>query len=193
MKKNDKTRTNKWKIYLAIVGVIVGIDLAVSVLSTVVSYPTADHRQTAQQLNDLNQRGMNGEDIFKITESKEYKSLSSSPNNVYTNWALGLTFLLQAIIFVTVIFQVYRYLRKRLITEHPVGITVLLYSLALLVTMIPTYVFTEWFTGVKANEITMIVTLIAAPFTVLLSVLITFLVAKIAEWQYNRSHGFLAD
>ena len=191
--KRSKNIQPKWKVYLLATLLMFGVQGAVSVLSVVVSYPTAEHRSVSSKISNYSTEMMKADDGMKTYESQEYKDLNASPENVYTNWALGLTTAAQFVLFVVVIFGLYRYLRKHRVSTHAVRVTVLLYMLSSLLATVPTWLFNTWYTGSVIDELVLFVLLAGAPFMIGFSVLVTFLVAKLAEWHYNRSHGFIAD
>ena len=193
MSVNRKNIQPKWKVYGVIVAILFGVQAAASVLSVVASFPTEAHRSVNRQITDYSPEMFSSDDGMKMLVSKEYKALNDSPENTYTQWALGLTTLAQFVLFIVMIFGAYRYLRKNRITSHAVRATVLLYLLATALVTVPTWLFNNWYTGTTVDELVLLVLLAGAPFMIGGSILVTFLVAKLAEWHYNRSHGFVED
>ena len=184
----------KWKIYIILITIITVGTLAFNVLTSYAIYPTAEHRRIGQELATLDEKAFNPDnDYSKIVNSEQYKELISSREAVYTTrMAIGVG-VLSAIIGVAVIVALYRYLRRNHITSKPIGATVLIDTAATALIMVPSMFINELVTGIKNEPITMIMFLIAVPFAVGFSAIITFAIAKITEWYYNRSHGFIEE
>lgn len=193
--KTNKKKVSKWKVYLLLTLAVTVAFSAMSVVSTVVSYPTAAHRNTAAELSKLTNKAWDedSDDGMKIFESKEYKQLESSQYTSYSNIMNAVTTVAQLIAGVVIIFAIYRYLRRNILTNSPVSATVGINVVGGMLLTFPVILFSEWYTGSITSDITWIMILIALPFALVIGGLITFLITKIAEWQYNRSHGFLAD
>lgn len=187
-----KSKTAKWKIYFAAIGLIASVTLLFSIFTTYVTYPTDAHRKVAQELAKQDAKALSpNADYAKIIASKEYKELLATQENVYTTrMAIGSS-ILSTVISVAMVVALYRYLRRHEITENPIGVTVLLDAVAMALTMLPIIFIGEWITGIKTEALVMIGLLIAVPFAVGFNALITFIIAKITEWYYDRSESKL--
>jgi len=192
--KVRKPKMTKWKIYSALIALIVVFTLGFTALTTYVTYPTVEHRHVGQQLAKLDAKAFSlGEDYSKISNSKEYRGLIDSQESVYTiRMGIG-SGVLSAIVSVAIIVALYRYLRRNRITSKPIMATVLIDAAASALTIIPAIYIGQAISGIQNEPITMIMLLISAPFAVGFGALITFVIAKITEWYYNRSHGFIEE
>ncbi len=184
----------KWKLYTGLIALITVGTLAFNVLTAYVSYPTAEHRRIGQELTTLDAKAFNPDnDYEKIVNSDHYKELVNSQEAIYTTRMTFGVGALSIVIGVAVVVALYRYLRRNRITSKPIRATVLIDTAATALIMIPTIYISELVTGIKNEPLTMILLLISLPFAVGFSALITFAIAKVTEWHYNRSHGFIEE
>jgi Kef-type K+ transport system membrane component KefB len=194
--KLAQNMTSKWKIYSGLVLLIAIGMLGYNVITVYVSYPTQKHREVARQITELDRRAygspsdQNPEGILK---SAEYQTLQKSSENQYSSRSGIASGILGLILYVGVVATTYRFLRKHLVTRKPVGATVLINMVAATIVAAPTLYITQWIMGTGIDPLMGLLLLAALPFTVVFSVIITFIVAKITEWHYSRSHGFGED
>ena len=187
---------SKWKVYTVLALLIAVGTFAFDAGTMYASYPTAKHREVARDISTLDNKAFSlagKQDPNVILESDEYKTLQATTENAYSTRMGIASGVLGVILGIAVVVAVYRYLRRNVITRKPVGATVLINTLAAVIVAVPTLYLTPWLTGVKIDMITGLLLLAALPFALAFGMLITFLVAKIAEWHYNRSHGFIED
>ena len=187
-------KTKKWKIYIVLISLIAAITLGFSALTGYVSYPTTEHRKVGQELAKLDAKAFSLDgDFDKVVNSDRYKELTGSIEAIYTTrMAIG-SAMLSAIISVAIVVAVYRYLRRNHITTRPIGATVFIDTTATALVMIPTIYIGELVTGIKNDPLTMILLIISLPFAVVFSAIISYIIARITEWHYNRSHGFIEE
>lgn len=194
--KAQKAKVAKWKLYSGLIALIAVVTIGFTALTAFVAYPTAEHRKVGQDIAELSNKMYSANDpaaMDKIAKSDEYKDLMNSKENVYTT-RMGIgSGVLSAIISVSIVVALYRYLRRNLITTKPVGATVLIDTIAVAIITIPTIFIGEAITGIKTEPLVMVMLLVSLPFVVGFSALITYVIAKIAEWHYNRSHGFIEE
>jgi len=192
--KVRKPKMTKWKIYATLVAIITAGTLAFTALTAYVTYPTAEHRRVGQELSKLDAKAYSlNEDYAKVAESKEYRELIESQESTYTiRMGIG-SGILSMVLSVAVIVAVYRYLRRNRITNRPVRATVFIDMATTALTVLPTLYIGEAITGIKTDSMAMVMLLVSLPFVIGFSALITLLIAKIAEWHYNRSHGFIEE
>jgi hypothetical protein len=194
--KKAVKRQSKWKVYTALTLLIAAGTLAFDAGTMYASYPTEKHREVARKISALDTKAYSltsTQDPSVVLESDEYKTLQATTENVYsTRMGIG-SGVLGVILGVAVVVAVYRYLRRNLITRKPVGATVLINTLAAVAVAVPSVLLTPLLTGMKIDTITALLLIAALPFALAFGMLLTFLVAKIAEWHYNRSHGFIED
>jgi len=191
--KTRKAKMAKWKVYSALIALVAAVSFGFTVLTTFVTYPTDAHRKVAQELSVLDKEAFSSNKYEKIMKSDKYKDLANSRENVYTIRMGIASGILSAIISVAIVVALYRYLRRYHITAKPVGATVLIDTVATAIVMLPAMYIGELLTGIKTDPLMMIMLLIGVPFAVAFSALITFVIAKITEWHYNRSHGFIEE
>lgn len=189
-----KRPVKKWKLYGTLIGAITAVTLLFSAFTTYVTYPTAEHRKVGQELAKFDAKLFSlDENYAEVTKSKEYKDLQTTQENVYTS-RMGIgSSVLSAMISVAIVVALYRYLRRNNITPKPVSTTVLIDAAAMAIIMLPTIYIGELITGIKTEPLMMVMLLIATPFAVGFNALITFVIAKITEHFYNRSHGALEE
>lgn len=191
--KVNKPKVAKWKLYSGLVALIAAVTFGFSVLTVFVSYPTAEHRRVGQEIAKIDDKALTSENFEKLINSDRYRELSRSTENNYTKRMSIGSGILSMIINVAIVVALYRYLRRHYITTKPVGVTVLIITIAGAIEMLPSIYASEFITGIKTEPFMMVALLIAAPFAIGFSALITFLIAKITEWHYNRSHGFVEE
>lgn len=181
----------KWKFYALLVVVISIGWIGFTAGTMFAAYPTQAHRDVSQKLTEMTQKAVTDEKAFaKLQSSEEYKTLESSTENIYsTRMSIGAG-VLNMIIGIAVIVGVYRYLRRHRITARAVRATVWINVAVMILTTLPTLYISQLLTGAKIDSLTTILLLAATPFAILFEALLTLLVAKIAEWHYNRAHGF---
>ena len=179
----------KWKLYAFLITLITVGTLVFNVLTAYVTYPSAEHRRIGQELATLDSKAFSpNSDYEKIVNSDKYKDLTRSREAIYTTrMAVGVA-ALSTIIGVAIVVALYRFLRRNHITTKPIRATVLIDTVATALIMISAILISEPITGIKNEPITITMLLIAVPFAVGFSALITFMITKITERYYNRSH-----
>lgn len=197
MKKKSQN-PSKRNIYTLLIVILSVLTLAISAMTLWIAHPTSQHRQTAQSITRLSDKALTSSELKTsdtIFNSKEYKDLADSPENKYTMNA-GIATSIMALILsgVTTVF-VYRYLRSVRVTKDPVSVTVWLSVVVGLITYFPGIYLSGFVTGFSSvgSGAQLIFSLIALPFAILISALFTYVVAKITDNIYNRSHGFIED
>lgn len=185
----NKPKIVKWKLYTALVVGISVLTLGFSAITTYTAYPTAEHRATAQKLAALDKKALSSGDIEKVRESSEYKELAGARENIYTTrMAIGSS-VLSAVIGVAIVVALYRYLRRNEVTESPIAATVVIDTAASVVIMLPSIFIGEFITGIKTEPMMMAMLLVSMPFAAGFSALLAYIIAKVTEGHYNRSHG----
>lgn len=191
MTNSKGTKVSKLKTYIAIIAVVLGITFSASVVSSIATYPTSEHRQNARELSVMDSKLFNGEISPEILDSEEYKSLSNNTYGQYSAIAGIVVLVLQFGLMVYVVGAIYRYIRTRRLTNHTAWVTTLLYSVAGIIAMAPTLLFDNWYTGYPLPSAGMLILTVVA--AVIFGTLITYLVARIYQWYYNRKHSFIVD
>ncbi|MGB3945764.1 MAG: hypothetical protein WBK76_02910 [Candidatus Saccharimonadales bacterium] len=183
----------KWKVYTFLIALITVGTVAFNVGTSFVSYPTQKHRSVSASINEISQQAMSDGDPAAVFESEQYKSLEATTENVYsTRMGIG-SGVLAIILNIAVTVALYRYLRRHAITSRAVGATVFISLAVAVLSMAASFVYSNWFSPMEMNEMLALTLLAALPFAIAFSALFTFLIAKVAEWHYNRSHGFIED
>ena len=183
----------KWKVYTLLTLLIIGVTLAFDSGTLLASYPTEKHREVSRSLSALNNKVFSSGDPEKILESKEFKALEATPENTYSTRMSLASAALSVIMGIGIVAATYRYLRGNRITSKPIAATVLINTAASFVLIVPSLYMTEWLAGATVEAELLMLMLLGAPFALAFGVLITFLIAKVTEWHYNRSHGFIED
>lgn len=181
----------KRRTYASIIGFVLAANILISALIVVINYPTEAHRTTARQLNELSMTMLNGSDFTQVMETEEYKKLTASPENSYSNTSAGYLLVFNAIASVAIIGGVYYYLRKRRITTKIIGATVLLVSLGQLLPLVLTQYGTAWYLGTQMPGIGPIVFMLFIG--LVMAPLVIALITRIFDWYYNRKHSFVID
>ncbi len=183
----------KWKVYILLTLLITAVTLAFDFGTLVASYPTAEHREVSRQLSDLNNKVFTSDNPEAGIESEEYKAIEATPENTYSMRMSMASAALSVVMSVGIIVLTYRYLRSNMITRKPITATVVINTIVAFVLIVPSYYMSQWLAGTTVESELMMLMLIGAPFALAFSVLITYVIARIAEWHYNRSHGFIED
>ena len=188
----------KRKIYTLLIIALSIFTLTLTALTMFAIHPSAGHRQTAISLARLDEKATTAQDTRvadEIYNSKEYKDLINSPENKYIVNTGIVTFAVGLILTAMVTIIIYRYLRKIRITRDSVSVTVWLSVVSGLITYFPGLYISSLIAGpvslVTGTQI--VFSLIALPFAILFSAIFTYIVAKITDNFYNRSHGFIED
>lgn len=177
----------KWKIYSVLILLVAAVSLGFTALTAFVMYPTSEHRQVGQELAALDTKSISSGDYKAVANSDKYKELASSYENTYTT-RMGIgSSILNAIISVSIVVALYRYLRRNRITPRPIRTTVFVDSAAMALMIIPSMYIGQLITGIQTEPFLMVMLLISAPFAVAFNALIAFVIARFAEWHYNRS------
>lgn len=192
--KKPLSKQPKWKIYLLLTLLIAVGTTAIDFGTMLASYPTEKHREVSRRMSELDNKAFGeGNNQDSILESDEYKTLQASNEFTYSlRMSMG-SAALAIIIGIAIVVATYRYLRRNLITRKPVGATVLINTLAAVLIAVPSVYMTQWLTGATVDPLVVMLLLAAAPFAIAFGALLTFIIAKITEWHYNRSHGFIED
>lgn len=194
MSTKRKNIQPKWKIYLILTLLIAAGTTALDFGMMLVSYPTDKHREVSRSLARLDSEAFSaGQDMTKVLESDKYLSLKNSTENAYSTRMSIASGIVSVVIAVSITVAMYRYLRRHNITRRAVGATVLISVLATFISAIPGIYMTQWLTVDSLDPIVIIMMIAATPFAIGFVALASFLIAKAAEWHYNRSHGFMED
>lgn len=189
-KKLDPAKT---KLFGILTGIFLAVSLGSSVLTTVIAYPTAGHKQIAAEFTEINNRIFTDPNLNIVT-SPEYQRLSDHPNTKYSDRVNLIGGIVSLLAWIATIVFGYRYIRKYRLVKHPVRTIVLAQALAVALTIIPTELIMRSLTGIvspfASDALSMTVMIISAT---LISTLMAWVIAKITEWQFNRSHGFIED
>jgi hypothetical protein len=188
-----KENNLKVKVFGMLAGLFLAVTLLLSVLTTVIAYPTASHKQVAKEFTQLNNAAIQGGDLT-ITNSPDYKRLSTRAETKYSDTVNGVATVVQFLCWVATVVYGYRYLRKYRLVNHPVRTIAFAEALAVGLTVVPIERFMKWYAGIEStfSSDPFILTIMIIT-TTLISLFVTWIFAKIAEWQYNRSHGFIEE
>ena len=183
--KNGNKAT--WKIYGVLILLVAAVSLSFTALTAFVMYPTSEHRQVGKELATLDSKSISSGNYKVLAKSDKYKELASSYENTYTT-RMGIgSSILNAVISVSIVVALYRYLRRNQITPKPIRVTVLVDTAAMAIMIIPSMYIGQLITGIQTEPFLMVMLLISAPFAVAFNALIAFVIARFAEWHYNRS------
>lgn len=196
--KKKSIEQSKRKVYTTLIVILSVLTLFLSAATVWIAHPTSQHRQTAQSITNLSEKAFASPDATaseQILNSKEYKDLIASPENTYTtNASIATTVALFIASAIATVF-VYRYLRKIRITRDAVGVTVWLTVIVGLVTYYPGLYISGLVAGPSSisNGAMFLISLAVLPFALVFSALLTYVVARITDNFYNRTHGFIED
>ncbi len=192
--KKPLNKQPKWKIYLVLTLLIAVGTTAIDFGTMLASYPTEKHREVSRRISELDNKAFgSGDKQDSILESDEYKTLQASNELTYSLRMSMASAVVASVVGIAIVVATYRYLRRNLITRKPVGATVLINTLAAFLVAVPSVYMTQWLTDAAVDPLVILLLLAAAPFAIALGALLTFVIAKITEWHYNRSHGFIED
>lgn len=193
MKAKRKNIQPKWKVYILLTVAIAVGTIALEAGMMLASYPTQQHREVASKITELDNKSFGSQNPDAILNSQEYKKNQDSIENVYsTRMGFG-SGALSVIINIAIVVATYRYLRRNLVTRKPIGATVLIVTIASLLTAVPSFYLSSFLIGSNLSPVMLLLLAASIPFAIGFSVLATFLVAKATEWHYDRSHGFIED
>lgn len=188
-----KINDTKLKTYGILTALFVVVGLGLTILTSVIAYPTQSHKQVGAALAEINNTAFRDGDV-NITTTPEYKRLNEHQNTVYSNWVGGIGTFVQLVVWVVMIVLAYRHLRKYRLAKNPALAIGFIGAVTAVLTIIPSDLFIRAYAGIAppfGYELPIVIITIVMTF--LFSLLVTWLVAKIVEWKYNRSHGFIED
>ncbi len=196
IRKQPKNRWSAWGILLAIY--MVG-SLGIYALSGIVSFPTQAHREVASEYNELSAKVWEQEDVTKALENPRLKALESSSETRYSGIATITTTIVHFVAWVVFVGLAFNYLRKNRIGREQAMAVALIEAVGTVILMLP-MLFLAPYVGYPENTYTFIPgidpvvgTLIGMPFAFIFSILITYLVARIFQWRYDRKYNFAVE
>lgn len=181
---NTTKHPSKMKTYLAIIGITVAVMTTTSILGTFISYPTQQHRITAQRLDELNRTMANDP-----TGNTEAIKLANSSEATYSATASMISSFVQLVIYITLTGLIYNYIRRHNLsrTNRGVGMTTALLTLGAVGSIILTYYPLSLLTGVPLSlDAWLVVGLIGVA---IFNIIFTFIIALIFEYSYNKQHS----
>jgi hypothetical protein len=189
-KKNNNSPV---KTFGALVGLFLVVGLGLSILTTAIAYPTASHKQVAKEFTQLNNTAFRNGDLG-ISTSSDYKRLSTKAETKYSDTVNGVGTVVQLLVWAAMVVYSYRYLRKYRLVKHPVRAIAFAEGVGVGITILPMELFLRGYAGIESTfsyePFALAVMMIS---TILISIAMTAIIAKIVEWQYNRSHGFIEE
>lgn len=185
------SKLKKLKVFGLLIALFLITSLGLSILVSALAYPTDSHRETAAKIADLSDAAFKSGD-FDAMGSPEFKALNEHPNTEYSNMVTGIGTAAQLALWIATIVIAYRYIRKHRLLKNPVWIIAAAEAVAAVASVLPNELFLRAYAGVSsvfAYEFPYVIFTLGMTFV--MSMLLTAVVAKIADWQYNRTHGFV--
>lgn len=186
-----KTDIMSFKAFGLLLGLFLALNIGLGMLTTAIAYPTQGHKEVGAKLATLTNEAFTSSN-FALTETAEYKTLNEHPDSQYSNLVNGIGTGVQLLAWLALVVFAYRYVKKRNLIEYPVLTVVVASGLASALTIIPMEWFMRTYAGIESIfTYTSPVMLVTAAASFVWGMLLTWLVVKIAEWFYNRKHGFV--
>lgn len=197
-KRVVKQPKSKWLVWTALLGLFTMVSFGLYAVSGVSTYPTDKHRQVASEYADLSAKVWEQKDVAKALENPRLKELESSPEMAYSNIAgIGIG-IVQFVIWVALVGFAFNYLRKNRIGKEQVRAIALIDATSTVLLMIPLLLLAPYFGYPKQTSLIPGVdpiasALITMPFVFLFSALITYIIARIFRWRYDRKYNFAVE
>lgn len=195
-----KKPLDKWSIYGILLAIFTLGSFALWALSGLVAYPTAAHREVDVKIAELTEKAWAQGDLTKMDEvfqSPEMVGLLDTPEAKYTSTVNLVAGILQIVIWVAVVGIAYNYLRKKRIGKDQAKTVALINGVSALITFPLTFILAGVFYPASMTSIpgidNAIVIIAGLPFVFGFSVLLTYVVARIFQWRYNRKYNFAVE
>ncbi|HEY0964859.1 MAG TPA: hypothetical protein VGE13_00055 [Candidatus Saccharimonadales bacterium] len=197
-KRVRKQPMNRWSAWGIILAIFMAMNLGLYAASGLIVHPTEAHRKVATEYSELSTKAWEQEDVMKAFENPKLKALESSPEMAYSNMAMMATTLVQIVVWVAFVGVAFNYLRKNRIGKVQAMAVALIDAIGTVVLMIPLLLLSPYFGYPESSMMIpgidpIIGTLIAMPFAFIFSILITYLVARIFQWRYDRKYNFAVE
>lgn len=181
------------KVYLAIVGISTAILLAISIVGTVATYPTEQHRTVARQEQSIIDQHGGGALNVDALNSREYTDLANSPQATYSSVANGIVSFVQFILYCILLGLVYNYLRRKNVspTRRALGATVFLVALSSQISSILLLLPMHWLLTQPISWGIWTIPLYLLTFATSLG--LSFIIVWLFERDYNKRHSFTVD
>jgi hypothetical protein len=190
MSKVPNNKSNTVGICSVIIVLVAIIGIVTSSVSMLATYPTPNHRTVIRQFNELNRKAQQG-DFKKVLESAEYKELQATPEMSYSVTASIIATIIETILGVAIIGYIYYYLRRSRLVKKATAATTWLYVLGSSL-VIPVVVYLESAVVTqRPPELVDTILIIIANLTI--GTAITYLVARLFKWNYDRKHSFAVE
>lgn len=196
VRKQPRSRWSAWGILLAI---YMAGSLGLYAASGIASFPTQAHRDVASEYSKLSAKAWEQEDVTKALEDPKLKALESSPETKYSGIATIATTIVHVVAWIVFVGLAFNYLRKNRIGKEQAMAVALIEALGTVILMLPMLFLTPYVGypkdpyGFIPGIDPVVQTLIGMPFAFIFSVLITYLVARIFQWRYDRKYNFAVE
>lgn len=162
-----------------------------TVLSSVVAQPTAAHRDVARQMSQLAAKSFDFQALPTDAQLKELADknaeLATSPEGRYISSVQTISMILQFVASILIIIVSYRHLRTKRVAKDPVLATVLVFTVANIVSLIVSYVFNHFYIAASFNVSGLAILVFINFF---LSLIFAYIIAKILDNRYVKNHSF---
>lgn len=173
---------------LKLIGIIVAIELCVGIASTIITYPTENHKAVSREMSSLQ---LNTDQGMSTDPQNRYNQLFSSPTGQYIEKAGIITGAIQILTSIAMMAVLYTQIRKRRLSGDPVSSTAISYVLVVLVVAPLGTLINDLYIGQTTMQfLPFLASLLGGS---IFTFLIAYLVATILHGRYNRKHSFVVE
>lgn len=195
-----KIPLDKWSVYGILLVIFTFGSFALWAMGGLVGYPTAAHREVDVKISELTGKAWAQQDIEKLDEalqSPELIGLQNTPEAKYSSAVNLISGLIQIAVWVVAIGFVYSYLRRKRISKDQAMTIAVIDGLSAVILFPFTFILAGVFYPASMSIVpgvdNTIVVVAAVPFVFGFSVLLTYIVARIFQWRYNRKYNFTVE
>lgn len=175
---------SKWIMLSTIFAITSLVMIATASIGLYAAYPTERHREVARQFIDISSSPSGDLDL----DSDGYRALEATPEAIYSRNVDIVSTILQIAIFVAIVRFVYVYLRKQRSTKNPISATVAVVVLANTLSALAIVYIGDYYLGTTTMPFPLMLLLVA--FTSAITLLLTYLLARLFKWHYDKRHSF---
>lgn len=190
MSKDTTATKQTGKNTLIKLGVIVTLIFALfTSVMQVATYPTAEHRHIANEIEKINHKLFSEQN--SASDQERASSLAATPENQYSTKLMFVEMVTFFALSIVATGYLYRHIRSRRLARNPLYATVNIMVISSIITSMYALIFSVVFVGYQMPGILELGAVITG--STLLTLLFTLLIASIFKNIYDRKHSFEID
>lgn len=191
MTRSTKTTSDTWRSFVNITVAITLMLLTLNIVTLIGSYPTQSHRNVAHSLQTLDEQAFAQQDFTTVTHSKEYTTLTATPEQHYSSIASAIFLVVTIVVNIAIVGGVYRYVRKHRVTTKPVQTTVILVTIGGLLPLIMTAYIGSMYLNMPLPQLGHVIFMLFIG--LVMTPLVVAVMTRIFQWFYDRKHSFIVE